>query len=101
MTIRNTLLAAAFTVGLGINTACAGGSYAVRYAPPPTRYGMVGYAPGPGYVWTDGYWDWRGRDYFWVQGSWRRPPHARAVWVPGAWRPNGRGYALRHGYWRR
>ena len=101
MTLRNTLLAAAFTLTMGLNTACAGGHSSVRYAPPPARYGAVGYAPGPGYIWTDGYWDWRGKDYIWVQGNWRRPPHARAVWVPGTWHSSSRGYAFRRGYWRR
>src|SRR5438034_3412584 len=27
-------------------------------------------APGPGYVWTRGYWRWTGADYVWVPGSW-------------------------------
>ena len=49
------------TVFLGtILTGCAGGGYyaSARIGPPPPpRYGVMGYAPGPGYVWTDGYWD--------------------------------------------
>jgi hypothetical protein len=45
------------TLALGaIVTGCAGsGGYVVRYGPPPPpRYGAMGYAPGPGFVWTDG-----------------------------------------------
>ena len=79
-----------------------GGSYYVRYGPPPApRYGVVGYAPGPGYVWTDGYWDRRGSGWVWISGRWMRPPHRRAVWVPGAWREEGRGHwRFQRGYWR-
>ena len=63
------------TVGLAGLGGCAGGYY-VRVAPPPPRYGVVGYAPGPGFAWVDGYWDRRGENWFWVQGRWERPPRA-------------------------
>ena len=92
------------TVLLGtILTACAtGGGYAsVRFGPPPPpRYGVMGYAPGPGYVWTDGYWDLRGGHWSWVNGRWMRPPHRRAVWVPGTWVQDHSRYRFRRGYWR-
>ncbi len=52
------------TLGLLVLGACAGGYY-VRVAPPPPRYGVVGVAPGPGYVWVDGFWDWRGGNWAW------------------------------------
>ena len=46
MTLRNCLLSTAFALALGATTACGGGHYvAVRYAPPPPRYGAIGYAP--------------------------------------------------------
>jgi len=81
-------------------SACGGGYYYVRVPPPPPRYGVVGYAPGPGYVWVDGFWDWRGGNWFWVAGSWRRPPHRGAVWVPHRWVQTSHGYRLQHGHWR-
>ncbi len=91
-----TLLAA------GLLSACAGGSYYVtaRTAPPPPRaVGFVGVAPGPGYVWTDGYWAWR-NNWVWVPGRWVRPPRPRAVWVPGYRSEHGRGYRYHEGHWR-
>ena len=101
MTLRNAAISTVFALALGTSTACAGGNYvAVRYAPPPPRYGVMGYSPGPGYVWCDGYWDWRGNNWIWIQGAWRRPPRARAAWVPGYWRPQGRGHVFIRGYWR-
>jgi len=62
--------------------------------------GFVGSAPGPGYVWIDGYWTRRGNDWGWVGGSWVRPPRARAVWVRSEWRHEGNRYRFYKGHWR-
>lgn len=96
---RRLALPLLMTLGLSLG-ACAGGYY-VRVAPPPPRYGVIGYAPGPGYVWTDGYWDWRGGNWFWVGGRWMHPSRAGAVWVAPRWVPYGHRYRFVHGYWRR
>ena len=98
--MKSRLLAGVFVILGTALTACAGGVYYQAYAPPPPRYGMVGVAPGPGFVWTEGYWDWRDRNWFWVGGRWMRPPHARAMWVAPEWRHEGRGYRFHRGYWR-
>jgi len=96
------LLPAATLLMATLFTSCAAnGAYVARYGPPPPpRYGMVGRAPGPGYVWTDGYWDWRGGNWFWVNGVWLRPPHPRAVWVPGYWHGERGHYRFYRGHWR-
>jgi hypothetical protein len=60
----------------------------------------MGYAPGPGYVWTDGYWDLRGSNWYWRPGTWMRPPRGRTVWVPNEWRREGGRYRLYRGHWR-
>ena len=98
---RRWLVATVIAVGTILSGCAAHGSYMVGYgSPPPPRYGVVGVAPGPGYVWTDGFWDWRGGNWYWVSGRWMRPPHPRAVWVPGYWSPHGHEYRFRQGYWR-
>jgi len=97
---RKLTLVLLVALGLAALAACGGGYY-VRVAPPVPRYAVVGVAPGPGFVWTDGYWDWRGGNWFWVGGAWRRPPRAGAVWVPARWVPAGGRYRLVRGYWRR
>lgn len=100
MTLRHTIMSATLLLGLAL-PGCASHAYVVRSAPPPPRYGPVGVAPGPRYIWADGYWDWRGNRWRWVPGRWVVPPRHRTVWVPGHWTPDGRhGYRWRAGYWR-
>src|SRR5277367_1825573 len=90
-------LATPLLLGLG---ACAGGVY-VAAPPPAPRAVVMGVAPGPGFVWTDGYWDWRGGNWAWIGGAWARPPRPGAVWIPHRWVQNGRRYRLVRGRWRR
>jgi hypothetical protein len=103
--MKQKILAAGFVVFGTILAGCGGygggygGSY-VRYGPPPPRYGVIGRAPGAGYVWTDGYWDWRGSRYSWVDGRWQRPPRRGSRWEAPHWRQEGRGWRFRGGRWR-
>ena len=87
-----------------LSTACGGGyAYVARVPvapPPPMARGYVPATPGVGFVWVDGYYDWRGGRHQWVAGRWMRPPRGRAVWVPGGWVQSPRGYHWRSGYWR-
>jgi hypothetical protein len=103
--MKQKLLVGAFVLGSTILAACGGGYYGgsmyVRTAPPaPRYYGPMGRAPGYGFVWTNGYWDWRGNNCNWVDGRWMRPPRGRAAWVAPEWRHDGRGYRFHRGYWR-
>jgi hypothetical protein len=95
---RTILLVPAMAMFSLLGCAAQAGYY-VAPPPPAPVVGVVGYAPGPGYVWIDGFWDWRGH-YVWTPGYWGRPPHAHAVWVPGrAVYEHGR-YHYRRGHWR-
>ncbi|MGO9097259.1 MAG: hypothetical protein ACLQGV_18815 [Bryobacteraceae bacterium] len=81
--------------------ACGPPVYAYRVPPPPPPIlGVVGYAPGPGYVWIDGFYDLRGSAWVWRPGYWVRPPHPHAVWVRAYWEPHGHSYRFHRGYWR-
>jgi hypothetical protein len=82
-------------------TGCAGSiAYYSPAPPPPPRAEFFGVAPGPGYVWINGYWGWGSNAYVWVPGRWERPPRAHATWVAPSWERQGRHYRLRHGHWR-
>jgi hypothetical protein len=73
----------------------------IRIAPPPpVRVGVVGVAPGPGYVWVAGYQRWNGNGYVWVAGRWVRPPRAGVIWVQPRYVHSGNTWVYYKGYWR-
>src|SRR5258707_7771248 len=55
----------------------------VNVGPPPVRYEVVP-APRVGYVWTPGYWDWRGPRHMWIAGHWVRARHGY-YYTPARW----------------
>jgi hypothetical protein len=99
--MRQQLLAGAFLLAGTFLAGCGHpyGAYYVQYGPPPPRYAVVGVAPGPGYVWTSGYWDLHGSNWAWVEGRWMRPPRPRAVWVAPEWRRQGGAWRFHQGRW--
>jgi len=65
-------------------------------APPPPRIIRTRpRAPGPDYVWIDGYWYASGRRWLWHNGYWTRPPYAGARWIM----PRHDGQMFYEGYW--
>src|SRR5438128_12396722 len=78
-----------------VTTAGPAREVVVTRAPPPVRVETQTVAPGPGYVWTTGYWRWTGTTYVWVQGTWVVRPRPAAVWVEGDWvaRANSWGWS--------
>ena len=84
--------------------ACGHGAYyaAVRVGPPaPAVYRPVGVAPGPGFVWIDGYYDWVGNGWVWRPGRWARPPHPGYVWRKPRYERRRNGYRVHPGHWAR
>jgi hypothetical protein len=61
------------------------------YAQPPI--------PGPGYIWTPGYWAYGAADYYWVPGTWVLPPSVGLLWTPGYWGWANGLYVWHGGYW--
>ena len=98
--MKRLLLTGAILAG-AILTACVGPrtTYVVA-GPPAPRYGSVGVAPGPGFVWIEGFWDLRGGAWVWAPGRWVMPPRERAVWVRPEWRREGNRWRYREGRWR-
>ena len=71
----------------------------VRIGPPPLPVYAQPICPGPGYIWTPGYWAWDDYDgYYWVPGTWVVGP-VGLLWTPGYWGWGGGVYIWHAGYW--
>ncbi len=74
--------------------------------PPPRVIRTHPGAPGPDYIWVDGYWYVVNGRYRWHDGYWTRPPYAGARWIgpryengkyfDGYWEGEGRRFAHDH-----
>jgi hypothetical protein len=71
----------------------------ITVAPPPLPVYDQPPIPGPGYIWTPGYWAWDDGDYYWVPGTWAEPPAVDLLWTPGYWGWNDGIYVWNAGYW--
>jgi hypothetical protein len=69
------------------------------FAPPALLIEAAPPAPGPGWYWIAGHWDWRSR-WVWVHGYWTRRPRPSAVWIDGRWVARGGGWAWIDGRWK-
>jgi WXXGXW repeat (2 copies) len=74
---------------------------AVSVAPPPLVVYEQPICPGPGFIWTPGYWAWGPDGYYWVPGTWVLAPYPGELWTPGYWAWNDIDdvYAWNAGYW--
>lgn len=93
------VLAALLFAGLAPTSANAYVGVSVAIAPPAIPVYTQPYCPGPGYIWTPGYWAWDGYGYYWVPGSWVYPPTVGLLWTPGYWGWNNGLYVFNDGYW--
>jgi hypothetical protein len=77
-------------IGIGIS---------VRIGPPALPVYAQPICPGPGYLWTPGYWAWSDAGgYYWVPGTWVVGP-VGMLWTPGYWGFAGGFYGWHGGYW--
>ena len=74
------------------------GGAPVAVAPPAPQAEVIGVAPGPGYFWIGGYWNWYGGRYAWYPGHWEAP-RGGYHWVPHQWYRDGAGWRARPGHW--
>jgi hypothetical protein len=82
------------------STAQIGVGISVRIGPPPLPIYAQPFCPGPGYLWTPGYWAWSDDDgYYWVPGTWVLAPEVGYLWTPGYWGWNDGFYVWNVGYW--
>ncbi len=89
--------------GSGVGVVVGGGQVNVNVhgpsqAPPPMRVESPG-ASRRGFVWVNGYYEWRGNAYTWIPGHWEREK-ANQVWFDGRWEQQGTVYVWFPGEWR-
>jgi YXWGXW repeat-containing protein len=71
----------------------------VRIGPPALPVYAQPLCPGPGYIWTPGYWGWNDdAGYYWVPGTWVLAP-VGLYWTPGYWGWSNGFYLWHGGYW--
>src|SRR5271168_4769910 len=71
----------------------------VRIGPPALPVYAQPICPGPGYLWTPGYWAWNDvGGYYWVPGTWVVGP-VGMLWTPGYGGFAGGFYGWHAGYW--
>ena len=85
---------------LGMTAASFAGVFvSVSVGPPPIPVYTQPLCPGPGYMWTPGYWGWGDDGYYWVPGTWVMAPEPGFLWTPGYWGFEGGAYLWHGGYW--
>ncbi len=70
----------------------------VNIGPPPLPYYPQPFCPGPGFIWTPGYWAYGPVGYYWVPGTWILAP-VGLLWTPGWWGWHDGLYWWHRGYW--
>jgi hypothetical protein len=100
--LRSVVMAAALALPLFAAVtprAHAGVFISVNFAPPVLPVYAQPPIPGPGYIWTPGYWAWGDAGYYWVPGTWVLAPQPGFLWTPGYWGWGGGVYLWHPGYW--
>ncbi len=92
-------VALAFALLLGSQASHAFVGVSITVAPPELPVYEQPPVPGPGYLWTPGYWAWGDDGYYWVPGTWVEPPQEGYLWTPGYWGWNDGIYVWNGGYW--
>ncbi|HVR03192.1 MAG TPA: hypothetical protein VMT47_13735, partial [Polyangia bacterium] len=67
-------------------------------APPPPVAEYRPPAPGYGYLWVDGYWDWNGYDWAWSNGYWQ-PDRPGFLFIGPRYVYEGGRPVYYRGYW--
>jgi WXXGXW repeat (2 copies) len=89
------LIISALFVGAATCAAQVSVGITIGAPPPPRVLAVRPVAPGPDFVWLDGYWFVDGHKWKWHPGYWTRAPYVGAHWV-GPRYEGGKFYA---GYW--
>ena len=95
---RKAMLGLILAGGLAVQASAA--DIIVKIEPPHAVVEKRPVAPGPEFVWIDGYHRWDGNAYVWVPGRWDKPPRPHAHWIAHRWVKRGGGWVLVEGHWK-
>jgi WXXGXW repeat (2 copies) len=95
---RSSLLILCLATGAGLLTGlpCVGAEITTDIPPPPVRAESPP-PPRAGYAWAPGHWEWSGRFYTWVSGTW--VVERRGHWIPDRWDQTGTHWHYVRGHW--
>jgi hypothetical protein len=97
-TIVRAFMSSLFLAGaLLLSAPSQGGADILTDVPPPPP--KVEHQPPhrDGYAWAPGYWEWNGRFFHWVSGTWIA--ERRGSWIPDHWDPVGNQWHYVRGHW--
>jgi hypothetical protein len=98
--IMGLLIIAVFAAPTASPAASIAVGISVGIAPPPIPVYTQPVCPGPGFMWTPGYWAYNpATGYFWVPGTWVVAPAVGLLWTPGYWGWGGAAFVWHAGYW--
>ncbi len=98
--IRKALMTCALAGALTTGVAFAKVHVYVGFGPPAPIVETQPPMPGPGYVWTPGYYNYVNGNYVWTHGTWVVPPHGHHRWVAAHWGHDRHGWYREDGHWR-
>jgi hypothetical protein len=90
------ILCLATSAGFLPGLPCVGAEITTDIAPPPVRTESQP-PPRAGYAWAPGHWEWSGRFYAWVSGTWI--VERRGHWIPDRWEQTGTHWHYVRGHW--
>lgn len=70
----------------------------VMVLPPGPQVELIGVAPGPGFFWIGGFWNWAGGRHVWNGGHWEQNRQGQR-WAPHQWHRDGSGWREAPGRW--
>jgi len=97
--LRSTAAALVLGIALAAPMAASAAVF-IEVAPPAPIVEVRPAVPYPGWIWTDGYWDWVGGRHVWVPGRWVAP-RPGFHWVGHHWVHERGGWRLERGHWAR
>ena len=98
---RKLLLAAMAFSSIGVMPLAANADRVIYVdrEPPPVRHEVIP-AARPGFVWQEGYWDWRNGRHVWVKGHWVKERRGY-YWHPTRWEQRDGRWVFERGTWSR